>query len=261
MKEMKKVLEIMEILRGENGCNWDKKQTHESLLPYVIEETYEVVDALEKKDFDSLKEELGDLLFQIVFHSQLAKEAGKFEFIDILESLSQKLISRHPHVFGNPENLTSEEVLENWDKLKAKENLIKGVQLESILDGIPRSLPALAKAEKLQQKAAKVGFDWQRPEEIVEKIEEELEELKQELNNSKKNFQRVEEELGDLLFAVVNLSRFLKLSSELALRKANEKFELRFKKMEQEARQKGLQLHTLSLWEMEELWNKAKEEN
>jgi len=261
MKEMEKVLEIMEILRGENGCNWDKKQTHESLLPYVIEETYEVVDALEKKDFDSIKEELGDLLFQIVFHAQLAKEAGKFEFRDILESLSQKLISRHPHVFGNPENLTSEEVLENWDKLKAKENLIKGVQLESILDGIPRSLSALAKAEKLQQKAAKVGFDWQRPEEIVDKIQEELEELKQELNNSKKNFQRVEEELGDLLFAVVNLSRFLKLSSELALRKANEKFEFRFKKMEQEARQKGLQFHTLSLWEMEELWSKVKEQN
>lgn len=260
MKEIQRVLEIMAILRSENGCNWDKKQTHESLIPHLIEETYEVIDALHSLNHENLKEELGDLLFQIVFHCQIAKEEKKFTFEDVANTLSDKLISRHPHIFQEQKNLSAEEVLNNWEKLKAKEKESKGIQQESVLDGIPRSLPALQRAEKLQIKAAKVGFDWSNPKEIVEKIYEELAELEKELDHPHQSQERILNELGDVLFSIVNLSRFLNLSSELALRYANEKFESRFRKMENLAKEQNQTLQTLTLEEMEKLWKISKEQ-
>lgn len=260
MEEMQKVLEIMATLRGENGCNWDKRQTHESLIPHLLEETYEVVDALHSLNDENLKEELGDLLFQIVFHCQIASETKRFTFKDVANTLSEKLISRHPHIFQEQKNLSAEEVLNNWENLKAKEKESKGILQESVLDGIPKSLPALQRAEKLQTKAAKVGFDWSNPKEIIKKIYEELNELEKELDNPNPSKKRIVDELGDVIFSVVNLSRFLNLSSELVLRYANEKFESRFRKMEIIAKEQKQTLEKLSLEEMENLWKISKEQ-
>ncbi len=260
MKEIQRVLEIMSTLRGENGCNWDKEQTHESLIPHLIEETYEVIDALYFSNKENLKEELGDLLFQIIFHCQIAKEEKKFTFEDVAKTLGDKLIFRHPHIFENQKNLSAEEVLKNWEQLKTKEKEKKGIFQESILDGIPKTFPSLQRAEKLQSKAAKIGFDWSSPQEIVEKIYEELEELNEELGNPQQSKERIFEELGDVLFSVVNLARFLDISPELALRYANEKFESRFRKMENLAKEKNQNLQTLNLEEMEELWKISKEQ-
>lgn len=257
MTEIEKVLQIMSTLRGENGCNWDKKQTHDSLIPHLIEETYEVIDAIQKKNDESLKEELGDLLFQIIFHCQIAKEESRFTISDVTKLLASKLISRHPHIFTNQQNLTAEEVLINWEKLKEKERAKKGIFHESVLDGIPNSLPALQKAEKLQTKASQVGFDWSSSKEIIRKIHEELLELEKELDNPSIS-EKVLDELGDVLFSVINLARFLNLSSETALRHANEKFEKRFRIMEQIAKDKNQNLKDLTLEEMEELWIEAK---
>lgn len=259
MNELERVLEIMSTLRGENGCNWDKKQTHKSLIPHLIEETYEVVDALEKEDTDGLKEELGDLLFQIVFHCQIAKEENRFTIQDIAKLLAEKLIARHPHIFAIQQNLSAEEVLINWEKLKEKEKASKGISQEAILDGIPRSLPALQKAEKLQTKASQIGFDWTNPKEIIHKIREELIELERELEEPSIFPERVLDELGDVLFSVINLSRFLNISSETALRYANDKFESRFRNVEKLAKERNQNLKDLKLEEMEELWKKAKQ--
>jgi tetrapyrrole methylase family protein / MazG family protein len=259
MKEMQRVIDIMSILRSENGCNWDKKQTHHSLLPYVIEETYEVVDAIQTQDYASLKEELGDLLFQIVFHAQITKEEGRFDLEDIARTLADKLVFRHPHIFGNPRDLSSEQVLQNWDKIKAKEKADKGIKMESILDGIPKSLPGLARAVKLQEVVSKVGFDWTRAVEVLEKIEEEIGELKKEIRESKQDPERLEDELGDVLFSSVNLARFLKISPEAAMGRANKKFEARFRKLEIIAKAQSRELKDLSIEELDELWNKAKE--
>ena len=243
----------MEKLRSPGGCPWDRKQTHRSLLPYLIEETYEVVDAVEKGDDRELREELGDLLLQVVFHSQIAKERGAFTIDDVVDSIAKKLIHRHPHVFGEREDIkTAEDVNREWEKLKEKEGKVK----ESILDGVPRSMPALERAYKLQKKAAKVGFDWKDFEGIKEKLIEELSEIEEELK--KGNREKIEEEVGDLLFMAVNLARFLGVHPEVALRKANEKFEKRFRYMEKRAKEEGKDLREMSLDEMESLWQEAK---
>ena len=200
----KDLVEIMKKLRSPEGCPWDREQTHESLLPYLIEETYEVIDAVKKGDDEELKEELGDLLLQVVFHSQIARERGAFDIGDVIDSITRKLIYRHPHVFGNRNDIrTAEDVNREWEKLKQKEGKVK----ESILDGIPDSMPSLERAYKLQKKAAKVGFDWESFEGIKEKLLEELSEIEGELR--KKNRKKLEEEVGDLLFMAVNLARFL----------------------------------------------------
>lgn len=247
------LVEIMEKLRSPEGCPWDRKQTHKSLLPYLLEETYEVIDAVEKGDDEELKEELGDLLLQVIFHSQIAKERGAFTIDDVVDVIARKLIHRHPYVFGSREDIkTPEDVNMEWEKLKEKEGKIK----ESILDGVPESMPALERAYKLQKKAAKIGFDWENFEGIKEKLIEELSEIEEELKRGDR--EKLEEEVGDLLFMAVNLARFLGVHPELALRRANEKFEKRFRYMEKRAKEEGKDLKEMSLDEMESLWQEAK---
>ncbi|MEO2069099.1 MAG: nucleoside triphosphate pyrophosphohydrolase [Desulfurobacteriaceae bacterium] len=249
------LLKIMETLRSPNGCPWDREQTHESLVPYLIEETYETIDAIRDKNYENLKEELGDLLLQIVFHSQIAKENKAFSIEDVVDGIAKKLISRHPHVFGNRNDIKdAQDVLREWDKLKEKE----GKKRESLMDGIPKSLPSLERAYKLQKRAAKVGFDWESFSGIKEKLIEELSEIGEALKS--KNKEKVEEEVGDLLFMAVNLARFLGVHPELALSKANEKFEKRFRKMEEFAKKEGKELKDLSISDLELLWQKAKKE-
>lgn len=252
MENFKKLVEIMESLRSENGCPWDRIQTHDSLKRYLLEEAYELIEAIEKKDYKAIREELGDLLLQIVFHAQIAKESGHFSIDDVIETISNKMIRRHPHVFGEAKFKTPEEVLNQWDDRKKEEGKLR----ETILEGIPINLPALLRAYKIQSRVAKVGFDWDNIEGVLKKIEEEFAELKEAVNLKEK--QQIEEEIGDMLFSIVNLARFLKIDPETALRKTNRKFEDRFSKLEQLAKQKGKSLKEMSLREMDELWEEIK---
>ncbi|MBP7280566.1 MAG: nucleoside triphosphate pyrophosphohydrolase [Leptospiraceae bacterium] len=247
----------MATLRSENGCNWDKKQTYDSLKEYIIEEAYEVVDAVESKNFEHMKEELGDLLFNIVFYAQIASEDKKFNINDVAKDISEKLIRRHPHVFNVPANLTPDEVLANWNKIKQQEK-INNPKPESVLDGIPKSLPSILRAEKLQKLAAKVGFDWANIEDVKKKLHEEIDELYKEIQTEKQDMNKIEDELGDVLFSVINLSRFLKVSPEVALNRANLKFTSRFQFIEKEAKLENKNLENMTLEEMDELWDKAK---
>ena len=255
MKEIDELLKVMDTLRGENGCNWDKKQTHDTLIPYLLEESYEVVDALEKRDKENLKEELGDLLFQIVFHSKIASEKKEFEMKDVALGIIEKLIRRHPHVFREKEDLHPDEVISNWEKIKEKE---KSSKKKNLLDDVPISFPALQRANKIQEKVSSVGFDWEDTQGVLDKVEEELNELKEEINQNSKNNPRIEEEFGDLMFSMVNLSRFLKINPETALRKANQKFENRFQFVEKMANLEDKNLKNMSKEEMEILWQKSK---
>ncbi len=245
MQPFEELLKIMEELRAK--CPWDKSQTHESLKKYLIEEAYELLDAIDSKDDKKLKEELGDLLLQVVFHSQIAKERGAFDIWDVIKELNKKLIERHPHVFGCE---SPEEVLKNWEERKLKER-------ESVLDGVPKSLPALMRSQKLQDRASLVGFDFERPEQVLEKLMEEIEELKGAM--TLKDRRELEHELGDILTAVVELGRLLGLDAELCLQKANDRFEKRFRYMEKRAKELGKNLKDMSLEEMEKLWMEAKE--
>ncbi|AJR15937.1 nucleoside triphosphate pyrophosphohydrolase [Leptospira interrogans] len=259
LEEITKLQEVTAILRGENGCPWDKEQDHQTLVPYLIEESQEVIEAILKKDDDLLKEELGDLLFQVVFHARLAEERRSFDLGDIAKRVSDKLIFRHPHVF-KPEELTlstSQEVLENWEKIKDKEK--KNSKDSSIFSNIPENFSSLLKAEKYQKKAAKVGFDWNDISDVQKKVKEEMEEFLTELNRSKDNQVRIEEEFGDLLFSLVNFGRHLGISSESALTKANAKFKKRFQYIEKVLQERGKKPNTSDLKEMDRLWNEAKE--
>ncbi len=251
--KFQKLVEIMEKLRSEEGCPWDRVQTHDTLKRYLLEETYELIEAIEKKDYRGIKEELGDLLLQVVFHSKIAKDEGYFDINDVIDSISRKMINRHPHVFGNASFNTPEEVLTQWDERKKEEGKLQS----SILEGIPQALPALLKAYKIQSRVAKVGFDWENLEGVLSKIEEEIEELKVALKLNSK--EKIEEEIGDILFSIVNLARFLKIDPETALRKTNQKFEERFKKLEELAIKQGKSLKDMSLDEMDNLWEKIKE--
>ena len=239
-----RLIKIMEELRSK--CPWDKSQTHESLKKYAVEEVYELLDAIDSGDDEKLKEELGDLLLQVVFHSQIAKERGSFDIWHVIESLNKKLIDRHPHVFGceNPE-----EVLKNWEKNKLKER-------DSLLDGIPRNLPALMRSKKLQDRASLVGFDFEKPEQAFDKLMEELQELKEAMRSMDKV--ELEHELGDVLTAVVELGRLLGLDAEMCLQKANDRFEKRFRYMESKAKELGKDLKDMTLEEMDKLWLEAK---
>ncbi|MDW8066700.1 MAG: nucleoside triphosphate pyrophosphohydrolase [Aquificaceae bacterium] len=239
-----RLVRIMEELRSK--CPWDKSQTHESLKKYAVEEVYELLDAIDSGDDEKLKEELGDLLLQVVFHSQIAKERGSFDIWHVIESLNKKLIDRHPHVFGceNPE-----EVLKNWEKNKLKER-------DSVLDGIPRNLPALMRSKKLQDRASLVGFDFEKPEQAFDKLMEELQELKEAMRSMDKV--ELEHELGDVLTAVVELGRLLGLDAEMCLQKANDRFEKRFRYMESKAKELGKDLKDMTLEEMDKLWLEAK---
>jgi len=246
------LIEIMARLR--RGCPWDREQTHESLLPYLIEETYEVVEAVEADSDGNLCEELGDLLLQIVFHSQLATERGKFSIADVVDGLSNKMIRRHPHVFGDQAVSTVAEVWQNWDMLKALEPAAK--TRTSRLDGIPKGLGGLQRAQKMQEKAARVGFDWQSLDGVREKLAEEVAELEHARRDG--DARAVREEVGDVIFTVVNLARTLGVDAEGAMRDANEKFYRRFSYMERRAQSDGRTLGDLSIDELEELWQLAK---
>src|SRR5208337_4540432 len=195
------LLDIMAVLRGEDGCPWDREQTRESLTPYLVEETYEVIEAIEENSPQKIKEELGDLLFQIVFHCQIAKERGEFSMEDVIDDISRKMIGRHPHVFGDANYETSEQVLKQWEERKREE----GKNRESILEGIPKELPSLLKAHRIQSRAARVGFDWNNVEDVVEKLDEELSEFRDALEQ--KDRAAIEDELGDVFFSLVNISR------------------------------------------------------
>jgi len=253
-------------LRAPNGCPWDREQTHESLRTYLVEETYEVLDALESGDWYEFAGELGDLLLQVVFHAELAAEAGKFDIADVIERIHTKMVSRHPHVFGKVKARTSAEVLKNWEQLKAEErraakkasgkSASQAAGAASVLDGVPRSLPALLEAHQLTRRAANVGFDWKNVQGLFEKLKEESRELRGALRS--KDRSRHEEEVGDLLFVGVNLARFLGLDAEIALKRANRKFSERFREMERLAAADGKHLSALSAEELESLWNEAK---
>ncbi len=246
-------------LRDPNGgCPWDLKQNYRSMIPCLLEESYEVIEAIEQNNPQDLKEELGDLLLQVVFFSQLAAEEQKFTFDDVVNNVAEKIIRRHPHVFGEKSADNEQEALQNWNAMKAEENKDKGHT--SVLDNIPHAFPALMRAEKLQKRCAKVGFDWQNIEPVIAKIEEELSELKQEINRPHLVQAQVEEELGDLLFAVVNLSRHLKCQPEESLRKANHKFERRFRAVEMKLKQQNKTVEQSSLVEMDMLWDEVKKE-
>lgn len=247
------LLKVMATLRGAEGCPWDKKQDHRSLRPYVIEEAYEVVEAIDQGSMEKLCEELGDLLLQVVFHAQLAQEAGHFDMADVVDGITEKMIRRHPHVFGDISAADVPTVLRNWEAIKRAE----GKERSSCLDGIPDYYPALMKAWKLQQKAAMVGFDWPDVQGPLEKLQEEWEEAQRALQAGDKS--ALEEEFGDLLFTLVNVARFYRIDAEVALHRANQKFSRRFRQMEQDAEGKDLDLADLSLEEKDVLWESAKE--
>lgn len=250
MKHLEKLIEIMEKLRAK--CPWDREQTRESIKPFLIEETYEVIEAIDEGDPQKIKEELGDLLFQIIFQCQIAKERGEFTIDDVMEQIANKMVSRHPHVFGNAEYKTAEEVLEQWEERKKEE----GKQRESILEGIPRALPALIKAQRVQSRAAKVGFDWKDINDVLEKLNEELREFREALD--KKSQEDIEDELGDIFFSLVNISRFVGVNPEDALRKTISKFISRFRYIEIKAKEMGKKLSEMTLEEMDKLWEEAK---
>lgn len=249
------LVKVMATLRGAKGCPWDKEQTHESLRRYLIEECYEVIEAIDEKDMNKLEEELGDLLLQVVFHAYLAEEAQAFDINDVIEGVVTKMIRRHPHVFGQTKVHNSEEVLVNWTAIKQQERELNGHD-EGVLSGIPQMLPALMRAYKIQGRAARVGFDWPSVDGAWEKVSEEAAELKAAANSGDR--QAIVEELGDLLFAVVNVARFLQVEPELALAATTDKFERRFHYIEQQARLKGHSPESLSLEDLDALWEQAK---
>lgn len=248
------LIKILEVLRSPDGCPWDKVQTHESIKKSMIEESYEAIDALDSGDDKAFANELGDVLLQVVFHAQLAKERGAFDFDDVVGEICEKLISRHTHVFGKDKAGNEEEALTNWEKNKKKE---KGLEsYTAMLNDVPHHYPALMRAEKVQKKAKGVGFDWQEISDVYDKVYEEIDELKEAENIG--NAAEIEEEYGDFLFAAVNLGRFLKVTPEIALAKASDKFIRRFAKMEDEAVKNNMDLADMTLEEMDKLWDKIK---
>jgi tetrapyrrole methylase family protein/MazG family protein len=252
MNNFQKLVDIMTLLRSNDGCPWDKVQTSESIKPYLIEETYEVIEAIDEKDPVKMKEELGDLLLQVVFHAQIAKDRGEFDINDVIDKISDKMVSRHPHVFGDAKFETPEEVTKQWQDRKREEGKLK----DSALEGVPKELPSLLRAHRLQSRAAKVGFDWAKVEDVFGKLDEELEEFKEALE--KKDKKEIEDELGDIFFVLVNISRFVGVNAEEALRKTISKFISRFRYIEMTAADEGRQLSDMTLEEMDALWNEAK---
>jgi ATP diphosphatase len=266
--DISRLLEIMAALRRpETGCPWDLEQNFSSIAPYTLEEAYEVVDAIERGDLADLRDELGDLLLQVVFHARMAEEQGAFSFADVVEAITRKLIRRHPHVFGNTKELSPEEVKNLWDTIKGEEKAERRAAREKMglateaheagfLGGVPTALPALTRAQKLTAKAAKVGFDWPDAVQVIDKIHEELEEVKEASSSGDRD--RIEDEIGDLLFSVTNLARHFHIDPERALRRTNSKFERRFRAIETALGQQNRSLDEASLDEMETLWVAAK---
>lgn len=249
--QLSRLLNIMDELREK--CPWDKKQTIHSLSHLTIEETYELVDAISESDWKGIKEELGDLLLHIVFYAKIGKEQNQFTIDEVIDGVCEKLISRHPHIYGDVQVADEEEVKQNWEKLKLKEGK------KSVLGGVPKSLPSMVKAIRLQEKSKQVGFEWENTNQVWQKVEEELNELKEAIASN--NHDSIEDEMGDVFFSLVNLSRFLNLDAERALERTNKKFMNRFMKMEEAAAKENKFLHDMSLTEMDELWNKIKKES
>jgi tetrapyrrole methylase family protein/MazG family protein/ATP diphosphatase len=249
-----KLVDLIRALRSETGCPWDKKQTLHSFHPYILEEYHEMVQAISHGDPHDIADEAGDLIFLVVFIAYLLEQDGGVSLSEILQGAITKMVRRHPHVFGDVTVRSAEDVVDNWAKIKASEENIK--RRESFLDGIPRSLPALSRAQKLARRAARVGFDWTRPEEVLPKIDEELGELKEAIES--KSRENIREELGDLLFVITNAARHLEVNSEAALNESSDKFERRFRYIEDRLKASGKSLEEASLEEMDRLWNEAK---
>lgn len=243
-----RLLTIMDELRSQ--CPWDKKQTLQSLRHLTIEETYELGDAILNNDLDEVKKELGDVLLHIVFYSKIGSETNDFDIADVANAISDKLINRHPHIYGDIDVENEEDVKKNWEQIKLKEGK------KSVLEGVPKSLPALVKANRIQDKVAGVGFDWEKPEQVWEKVQEELTELNEEIK--KGNTNKIESEFGDVLFSMINYARFINVNPENALERTNKKFINRFQYLETEAKKLGKDLHDMSLAEMDVFWNNAK---
>lgn len=248
------LVNLMARLRGPAGCPWDREQTPESLKPFLVEECYEVIEALDEGSPDKVKEELGDLLFQIIFHARIAEEQGTFTIQDVISAIVDKMTRRHPHVFGEEKVSTSGEVLANWEEIKKKEKAHQ--ERTSILDGVPQGMPALLRAHGIQKRAARVGFDWNELDEALPKLDEEIAEFKESLKT--KDATAIEDELGDIFFMLVNISRFLEINPEDALRKTISKFIHRFRYIEENAAEAGRSLKEMTLDEMEKLWQEAK---
>ncbi|MGR5332948.1 nucleoside triphosphate pyrophosphohydrolase [Photobacterium damselae] len=256
--DIEQLLSIMAKLRDpKDGCPWDIKQSFDSIVPYTLEEAYEVADAIEKQNWLDVKEELGDLLFQVVFYSQMAKEQDLFDFDEVVAGICEKLTRRHPHVFAKKQFASEAEVKANWEAEKAKERADKAVD-NSILANVPLAMPALTRADKIQKRCAQFGFDWDSVAPVAEKVVEELDEVMDEYQQVTLDQNRIEEEMGDLLFSVVNLSRHLNVNPERALQKANKKFERRFRKVEKNVLEKGMEISNCSLEQLDQEWNIVK---
>ena len=247
------LVQLITTLRGPNGCPWDRKQTLPDLKPYVIEEAYEVVDAIDRDDRTALLEEVGDLLLEAVFIAEITREEGTFDVFDSITSIHDKLVRRHPHVFGDAVAHDAEEVLVNWEKLKSEE---RKAENKSVLSGVPASLPALLKASRLTEKAARVGFDWRRTDDVFDKLDEEIGELREAVASGDKS--KIHDEIGDLLFTIANIARKVEVNAEEALQSTNRKFMRRFESMEKQVHGRGQNLDQLELEEMDALWDEAK---
>ena len=257
MKNLQRLLQVMEQLRDpKNGCSWDKKQDFSSLIPYTLEEAYEVVDAIERDDMQDLKTELGDLLFQVVFHSQLAKEQALFDFEQVAENVADKLVRRHPHVFADVVYANEAEQKQAWETFKASERAAKEIENHTILSGVAKNLPALVQCKKIQDRAANHGFDWPEVEPVYDKVLEELDEVKEAWQSGDQ--QHIEEEIGDLLLVAVNLARHMQVDPEQALKKSTQKFTRRFEYIEQKVTHSGREVNRCDLEELDGLWNEAK---
>lgn len=256
LKAFKRLLNIMDELREK--CPWDRKQTMESLRHLTIEELYELSDAIVEQDLEEVRNELGDLMLHLVFYSKIGSEKGAFDITDVLNGVCEKLIHRHPHIYGDVKVTDEEEVKANWESIKLEE----GNGRRSVLEGVPKSLPSLVKASRIQDKARGVGFDWENKEQVWEKVEEEIEELRIEVeaNTDKRNADKVEDEFGDLLFSIINYARFLGVNPDNALERTNRKFIRRFKYLEKESAKDGKKMGEMSLLEMDAYWNRAKKE-
>ncbi|MCF6167441.1 nucleoside triphosphate pyrophosphohydrolase [Lutibacter sp.] len=248
LEAINRLLNIMDELRSK--CPWDKKQTFQSLRHLTIEETYELGDAILKNDFQEIKKELGDLLLHIVFYAKIGSETNDFDIADIANSIAEKLIYRHPHIYGDVTVKNEDDVKQNWEKLKLKEGK------KSVLEGVPTSLPSMVKANRIQEKVAGVGFDWEKPEQVWEKVQEELGELNDEIE--KGNIENIEAEFGDVIFSMINYARFINVNPENALERTNIKFIKRFQYLEEAAKKEGKSLHDMSLTEMDVFWNESK---
>ena len=253
-KEFEELVKIISRLRQPDGCPWDHDQTSQSLIPFLIEETYELIESIDEKNWETVKEELGDVLLHIVFQASIADDNKQFKLEEVLKTVNEKLVKRHPHVFNIDQGVINNDLNKEWELSKHKE---KG--RESRLDGVPKDLPSIIKAQRLQQKASLAGFDWDKIELVWEKIHEEILELKEAEQQNNKN--HIEEEIGDVLFSIVNLSRFLEISADNALRRTNRKFINRFKKVEKGIERKGKKMEEATLEEMDIIWNQSKEKN